>query len=149
MIDGRLMRIGVGVVTGIHVDDDVGDLLNVVEDRVPDRLGDGMALERRQIAINGDVSRGLDPMADPTKSGAADLDDTRLGRRPFNRVGQGRVDGVHEPAKDLDRRAFEDPQDRHRDQESDDRVGLGGEPRKIPSAPNTTASEVRPSVRAW
>ena len=56
----------------------VGDLLNVVEDRVPDRLGDGMALERRQIAINGDVRLGLDPMADPTKSGAGDLDDTRL-----------------------------------------------------------------------
>ncbi len=54
---------------------------------------------------------------------------------------------VHQPAKDLLRRVTEDGEDHHRYRKTDDRIG-NGNPAATPAAPRTTASDVRPSVRA-
>jgi hypothetical protein len=52
-----------------------------------------MALEGRQVAVDGHVGFRLDPMADPAEPGTGYFHDAGLSRRLLDGVGQGRVDG--------------------------------------------------------
>ena len=69
-------------------------------------------------------------------------------QRRLDLVDQRRVDGVHQPPVDLAGGVLEHEQDRDGDEQADHRVGPVASRAPTPPAPSSTASEVKPSVRA-
>jgi len=91
---------------------------------------------------------GAHAVPDPAQAQRFDAPDSRHGVQAGLRgIEEGGVDGVHEAPPDIGDGPAQHEQDGDGDQDADDRVGEG-KPAKTPRAPITTASEVKPSVRA-
>jgi hypothetical protein len=97
-----------------------------VDQRVfgPDR--DVVRLDYRAVRIDTDLALGPECVADPAQPHLADVQHAGSGAQDrLDLLGHGRVDAVHEPAADLADGLPPDRQDRHRDEQADDRVGPG------------------------
>ena len=100
------------VIAGIDVDEDAVKLPDRVEEIMPDRLRDRVALGQSPVTVNNGMKARLEPMADPANSDVRyrlHANGVRGDRRDL--VDECRIDGIHEPPEDLNRCTFEDPPD--------------------------------------
>ena len=85
---------------------------------------DLMGLDRAGTGIDDHLAFGAQMVPDPAQPDLADIEHSRRRtQRLLHLIDQGRINGVHQPPVDLAGRLPEHGQDRHRDQQADDRVG--------------------------
>jgi hypothetical protein len=119
-------RVMIGVVQRVRVHQRGGEPGHRVDQRVfgPDR--DIVRLDDRAVRIDTDLALGPECPADPAQPHLADVQDAGSGAQDhLDLLGQGRVYAVHQPAADLAGRLPSHRQDRHGDEQADDRVGPG------------------------
>ena len=119
-------RVVIGVVQRVGVHQRGREPGYRVDQRVfgPDR--DVVGLDNRAVRIDTDLALGPERVADPAQPHLADVQHAGSGAQDrLDLLGQGRVHAVHEPAADLAGRLPSHRQDRHGDEQADDRVGPG------------------------
>ncbi|CAM5338199.1 hypothetical protein SALBM311S_08110 [Streptomyces alboniger] len=110
--------------------------------------GDGVRLTYRRLAVHDDRHLGAQPVPDPPQPQLAHAAHPfDLPYCPLGPVDQGRIDGVQHAPEHLARSVPQDQGDRGGDRQPHDRVGQLPAQRGAP-APNSTARDVNPSVRA-
>lgn len=118
------MVIGVALRLRVGMDQRGGQARHRVQQAVLGVNRDLVCLDGAGTWADDDLAFGPQLMADPPQPDLADAQHS-LGaaQRLFHLVHQGGVDGVYQPPVDLPRGLAQHRQDRHRDEQSDDRVG--------------------------
>jgi hypothetical protein len=85
---------------------------------------DLVCLDRAGTGVDDDLAFGTQMVPDPPQPDLANPQHSRRRAQGLlHLVDQGGVDSVHQPPANLPRRLPEHGQDRHRDQQANDRVG--------------------------
>src|SRR5829696_8740573 len=107
-----------------RLDSGVGDVFDLVRERVAHAVSKVMRLDDRGVGRDADRKLGPDSVPEPARPHVADL------VHPVNRAGRSgdcvdraRLDAVHGPQPDRAHRLPDDPKDYERDRDTDDRVG--------------------------
>ena len=113
-----------------------------------DFLGDAMALDGGQPAIDDDVKFASLSVAEPAQGNVVRRQHARYGAGcRFDQFHRRRIDGIHHPPPHIAGRAPNHYQNRKADPEADQWVGER-KAQPTPMAPASTPSEVKPSAHA-
>lgn len=149
MVIENLVMVGPGCGLGADVDGDGCEFRYFVEKPVVCVGGDVVGCDEIKPWVDHDPCFSGDPVPDPAKPDVFGLDYPGRGPERRRRLrGQPGVDRVHEAAVDVSRGAAQHSEDRHRDEESDERVGER-EPCHDTDRAAHHGEGVNPSVRAW
>ena len=132
----------------VRVHNHAGQFRDCMDEVVFRGMGEIVGACERGVAVDVEVSIGMDLVTDPTHPDPADRHNSgnRL-QAGFGRLNKVGIDGVHQPPQDLADRGPQHEDDGHSDQQADD-GSASCNPAATPGAPNSTANEVRPSIRA-
>ena len=85
--------------------------------------GDVMGCDRARPRVDDDFAFGAELVADPPQPNVPDVEHAnRAAKGGLGPVDQAGINGIHEPPVNLARRLVQHTQDRHRDDQPDDRV---------------------------
>jgi alpha-ribazole phosphatase/probable phosphoglycerate mutase len=102
----------------------IGQPGHVVQQPVLCLVCDPVRLGQAEPGVHREAGLGPDAVPDPAQPQVLDVMHTRYrAQARLRRVDQVRVDGVHDPPVDVAGGAAQHDQDRHRDEQPDDRVG--------------------------
>jgi len=110
----------------VHVDGHRAQVDQVMGNLVLDLRGDSMALSYRQVRGHGDIQVGVKLVAGPAHSDVGDRHDaTDVLSGVGDLINNAGVNPVQQPPENQGRRLPNDPKNKGRDDEGDDRVGDG------------------------
>ena len=133
---------------GGRVEPNGGDAGHAAPDEIVGLVLELVEPADRHRRIAGHRGFHTEPVPEPAHPDGLDIVDTRHGPDGlFRAVDQGRVDAIQQAPVDAASRARQQQEYCGADQQPDDRIGQR-ESGPYPITPNTTASEVNPSVLA-